>query len=252
MTNPNMQDGAEVVSWDDQTIQAPSGASGRKMERFKPKQGPTYRVLILDQPVRVYQHYKKDFGYLRCLKSLGKECAFCNAGEKAAEKFGVNVLVYPDGASAPMLTDVNTKVQVWMFGPKIFSELRNIKGEWGPLSNYDLKISCTNEQYQHLAITPCREALYTTSPAAAQIKTRIDADIYDLTKILGRQNTVAEVQGIYDDTLTRDQLFAGKGGAAATFAPNSGPPAQSHASVPSAAPAPSPQALNLNALLARD
>jgi hypothetical protein len=249
MAFPNSQ--AESVSWDDTSIGGGASGPSRKMERFKAQANKNHRILIMDaSPVRVFQHYKKDFGYVRCLKSLNQDCAFCNGGDKAAEKYGVNVLVYPDNVTtSSQVTAANVKIATWLFGAKTFAEIRNIKQEWGPLDTYDLKITCTNEQFQHLVITPAREALYVNSPDAADIRGKMQSEVYDLKKILGRTSTPEEVKGIYEGTLSRDDVFKKRDG----NAPAPGTQSQGNAWAPQAPEEKpkAPQSLNLDALLGR-
>lgn len=201
---------AADISWDE-TVQVSSGEfkKGRKLERIKFKLGPAVRVLLLDQnPVAVVQHYKKEFGYIRCLVSTGQRCPACDAGDRPAQKFGINVLVYPMGAEKP--TDVNSanvEVKAWLFNAKVFNDLKNIKGQWGPLDEYDLQISCTKEQFQEVTVMPCKGSLVDTAPDRANISARATSDLFDLKWNLGRALTVAQVEGIWTGKLSKEEVF---------------------------------------------
>lgn len=214
---------AESITWDeDVSFGSSTTTNNRKLERFKAKVGKVpQRLLIIDStPTKVIQHYKQGFGYLRCLKSVGKKCAACDRGEIPAQKFGVNVLVYPDGAGTGKEVDsANVKVLAWLFGIKTYNDLRAIRSEWGELTTYDIKINCQNEKFQHIAITNCRERLLDTSPDSARIESKVQEDKYDLKAKLGRTNTEEQMEGIYSGTISADDLFKRKdstlGGASA-------------------------------------
>jgi hypothetical protein len=237
---------ANEIDWTDESagVSATSN-NNRKLERFTAKGGVTYRMAMLTpKPIRTFQHYKKPYGYFSCLKPEGLECLACNAGEKLSEKYAVNVLLYPAGAEATTPWDPSQlHVMLWQFGPKVFSDIRDIVKEWGPVSNYDLKFTCTNEQFQHMTVTPCRESLWQINAYAAQIQQVIEQSQYDLPKIVLRKETVEEVRQIWTAGVTRDQVKAARDAAKGAPSPSAAPAGpfagftQPHAPQAPAAPA---------------
>lgn len=195
---------AREIGWDD----APTSVGGGKLKKFKGKVGKTYRVVILtERPVRTFNHFKKPFGYFTCLKGEGQECVACNAGESVTEKYAVNILLYPDNAGpngAFRASDV--EILAWQMGPKIFSDLKKIKDEWGPLTGLDVKLECTNEQYQHIDATVCKEQALASHPEVAQIIAIAQQGQFDLKKVFASKETVDEVNLIWTTNITRDEL----------------------------------------------
>ena len=230
------------VDWSDSSVATmdASQKNNRKVERFNAKQGKTHRITVLtEKPVRTFTHYKRGYGYFACLKADGLECVACAANDRVSEKFACNILVYPDKAEPGSPWDhTQAKIMLWQPGPKVFGDIRQIVKNWGPLQNYDLEIACTNEQYQHLNVTPTPKLLWKDHPYASQIAEAIERDLYDLKKLVGgRKETVEEVRKIWTSNVTRDQLRLerDKGGKGTTTTSYANPGAT--APEPSAAPA---------------
>lgn len=229
------------VDWNDSSVATMDAAQkNRKVERFTAKQGQTHRITVLtDKPVRTFTHYKRGYGYFSCLKADGLECIVCAANERVSEKFACNILVYPGGTKPGSPWDhTQAKVMLWQPGPKVFGDIRQIVNNWGPLANYDLEVHCTNEQYQHLNITPTPKLLWKEHPNAQQIAEAIERDQYDLKKLVGRKETVEEVRQIWTTNVTRDQLRAArdKGGKGSTTTPYSAGSTTTAAAAPAQLP----------------
>lgn len=212
------------VDWNDPSVATTdTAAKSRKVERFTAKQGQTHRITVLtDKPVRTFTHYKRGYGYFSCLKADGLECIVCAANERVSEKFACNILVYPAGAEPGRPWDhTQAKIMLWQPGPKVFGDIRQIVKNWGPLAGYDLEVHCTNEQYQHLNITPTPKLLWKEHPNALTIAEQVERDQYDLKKLVGRKETVEEVRQIWTTNVTREQLRAtrDKGGKGSTATP---------------------------------
>lgn len=227
------------VGWDDSSVAAQgAGQASRKVERFTAKQGATHRITVLtEKPIRTFTHYKRGYGYYACLKADGLECVACAANDRVSEKFASNILVYPNGTQPGAPWDhTQAKIMLWQPGPKVFGDIRQIVKNWGPLQNYDLEVHCTNEQYQHLNITPTPKLLWKEHPQAQQLAEMIERDQYDLKKLVGgRKETVEEVRQIWTTNVTREALRgqrdkAGKGATATPYA-------QGSTAAPAAAPA---------------
>ena len=212
---------AEATTWDDDTIRKKEGGGDfRKLDRFRGKQGQTYRFAIVDEnPIKVQQHYHRGgFGYLRCIRPLQMKCAACEAGDKSNPRLGVNIIMYPsaylDGVpevdGKPGVFDASgVKVLAFFFGSSAFVDLRNIRSEWGDLRKHDLKVQCTNEQYQHLSFTVCKDALYLADKTRAIEVAKIVRDQrFDLKKILGKHYSEEDTAKIWAGTLSRDDLKA--------------------------------------------
>lgn len=215
------------VGWDDGSVATQSAGQGsRKVERFTAKQGVTHRLTVLtEKPIRTFTHYKRGYGYFACLKADGLECLPCAANEKASEKFACNILLYPNGTAPGTPWDASkAKVMLWQPGPKVFGDIRQIVRNWGPLQNYDIEVHCTNEQYQHLNITPTPKLLWKEHPDSTTLAEMIENNLYDLKKLVGgRKETVEEVRQIWTTNVTREAIRAardkaGKGSTSTPYA----------------------------------
>ena len=69
----------------------------------------------------------------------------------------------------------------WIFGETTFVKLKSLNAEY-ELTTHDIKVACTNEDYQHLDITPCQESVWQKKDV---LKTKILIDakpVWDYVK----------------------------------------------------------------------
>ena len=144
--------------------------SEQKMNYLKLSGNQYQRIHIPDiSGILMYnQHYSEEegAGYIRCLKDKGEPCPICENVNEPVTKFKINVLVYntntEDGTEPDDLSMVTMVPKVWKCGLKILSQLKakhKKVAKKGGLPAIDLILHCTNEQYQHVDIEDCDEAL---------------------------------------------------------------------------------------------
>jgi hypothetical protein len=68
-----------------------------------------------------------------------------------------------------VLQPFNYEVLPWIFGEHTYTDLKKLNEEF-PLIHHDIRIGCSNEDFQHLDIRPCNESLW-------QLKEEIKGDI---------------------------------------------------------------------------
>lgn len=193
-----------TLSWDD----APLSATATKktfeknpIRRLTLKKDESKRIAILSEvPHRVFSHYLEGYGNFACVKFQGHDCPGCAQGLKIQEHFYLNVLVYPNNASpnGDWLTS-EANVYLWKFGPKVFSTLRAMKGDWGDLRGYDIRLTCTNDKFQHITPANMPQSLWAPLAAADEkFAERIQNDLYDIPRITAADETPEEIQMILD------------------------------------------------------
>lgn len=86
----------------------------------------------------------------------------------------------------------------WVFSKRKYSELKAVASEW-PLGEHDLKITCTEEQYQQTTLTNCRENfLYKLQQKGGttftDIMERVESVANDLNSFIGNEYTVDQLK----------------------------------------------------------
>lgn len=86
----------------------------------------------------------------------------------------------------------------WVFSKRKYSELKAVASEW-PLGEHDLKITCTEEQYQQTTLTNCRENFLNKLQAAGgstfgEIMERVESVANDLNSFIGNEYTVDQLK----------------------------------------------------------
>lgn len=189
------------VSWSDESIRL------TEVVYFKGEKAQKKRVFMMsEKPKFARVHYAN--GYFVCQSTFesrdgaqvctkrAKCCELAGAGPKL--RFGAVVLVYATRKDGTILTKDPTALdfefQIWAFGEDKFGSLRVKNEEWG-LTDHDLLISCTDEQYQKIDIDVMKSALWKTNPS---LKARVEAawaayNMKDTQKFLGRVLSESEI-----------------------------------------------------------
>lgn len=188
------------VGWDDSTL------SLSDLQWFKGEKNKKKRIYIMTQkPFLARVHYHQ--GYFLCHSKYeikdgvqqriekGKCCELLSTDPIL--RFGVIVLLYdtkPDGSlKSKDPKSLDFEFQIWLFGPDKFQTLKSQHAEWN-LLEHDLQVTCSEEQYQKLEISPLRTTL-SVEPA---LKARIDAawELYrhkDPSRFLGKKLSPGEI-----------------------------------------------------------
>lgn len=188
------------ISWTDDSIKI------NDIGFFKGEKAHKHRVFIMTaKPAFARVHYSG--GYFRCLSTFetkngnqvctkhAKCCELLGQGPKL--RFSVVVAVYDTKKDGIIKTkdpkELEFELQVWAFGEDKFQSLRTKHEEWD-LTQHDLLITCTDEQFQKLEI----DVMKSTLTQNDQLKPRVDAawaacSFKDTTKFLGRSLPEAEI-----------------------------------------------------------
>ena len=201
--------GEGSVSFSNQEVQSNSFEGGsREWRRLKFEAGKSYRIRFTSQQVEFRKrHYNpRDKRYYRCLANTGY-CPVCLAASKgyggegqfklrkAGDTFGANVLVYSLDQAGNPVRPLDAEVYFWSFGPDKFVQIRELQAAWGgDITKLDLKVTCTDAQFQRVSVINLPECLYFSDPAfKAACDEKIKRDSYPLAKMICREADLAGV-----------------------------------------------------------
>jgi len=131
---------------------------GGMFEKYKGKKGETHRgAIIYTDPKAMFAGSKIHFKDRFFLCKKGK-C--CEALGPAKWRVGAVFCKYGTDKMGNIKKPFGFDLYPWIFSEQTYAKLRNTNSEF-PLATHDIKIACTNEDYQHLDITPCSESIWT-------------------------------------------------------------------------------------------
>lgn len=130
---------------------------GDRPENFKGKKGILNRIGLVfvnsSTPFSgVKMHYKER--YFQCKGSI---C--CEKLGAPRYRIGAVVIVYATDNLGNVKKEFGYEIKPWMFGDQTYSKLKNANSEF-PLMSHDIKVNCTNQDYQNLDFTPCKESIW--------------------------------------------------------------------------------------------
>jgi hypothetical protein len=126
-------------------------------DKYKGKKGEVHRgSLIFTDPKAMFVGAKAHFKdrYFICKKSI---C--CDKLQAPKWRVASVLIKYGTDKQGNVKQPFGYELFPWFFSETTFIKLKNINNEF-PLTTHDIKISCTNEEYQHLDITPCNEIIW--------------------------------------------------------------------------------------------
>jgi len=127
-------------------------------DKYKAKKGETHRLAIVyTDPKAMFAGAKIHFKERFFLCKKGKCCEVCGP---AKWRVGSVIIKYNTDKMGAFKKPFEYDLYPWIFSEQTFIKLKNVNSEF-PLATHDIKISCTNEEYQHLDITPCTESVWT-------------------------------------------------------------------------------------------
>jgi hypothetical protein len=197
-----------AVDLTNQEVEVKQGGdfSNKETRVFKPEANKTYRIKFTSpQVVMRRRHFNpQNKKYYRCLDHQGY-CPICIAAsnkvgegamriKKASETFGANILVYKTDAQGQVMQPLSAEVYFWAFGADKFVQLRNIIQEWGPITDIDLSVTCTDAQFQKVTMTPAKNCHYNSTPEfKAACDKKIEEDSYPLDKFLCKEVPIMQM-----------------------------------------------------------
>jgi hypothetical protein len=131
---------------------------GGVYEKYKGKKNQVDRVAIIyTDPKAMFAgsriHFKDRF-------FLCKKGKCCEVLGPAKWRVGAVIIKYGTDKQGMIKKPFEFGLLPWVFGEQTYVKLKNTNSEF-PLATHDVKIACTNEEYQHLDITPCNECVWT-------------------------------------------------------------------------------------------
>lgn len=145
-----MSDAIETFSFDNENIK---GAP----EKYKGKKNEVHRAgIVYTDPSAMFAgskiHFKDRF--FLCKKG---EC--CKVLGPAKWRVGATIVKYNTDKLGNIKKPFGYELLPWIFSEQTYLKLKTTNSEFS-LTTHDIKISCSNEEYQHLDINPCKESLW--------------------------------------------------------------------------------------------
>ena len=136
-------------------------------DKYKGKKGEVHRAaLIFTDPKAMFSGAKIHF-HQRFF--LCKNGICCDRLGSPKYRIGVVLLKYSTDRLGALQKPFEYSLLPWIFSEPNFVRLKTLNNEF-PLTTHDVQISCTNEEYQHLDITPCKESVWQMKE---ELKTKI-------------------------------------------------------------------------------
>lgn len=132
---------------------------GNSFEKYKGKKGETHRIAIIyTDPKSMFVGAKTHFKdrYFICKK--GKCCEICGP---AKWRVGAVIIKYATDKFGVPKKPFSWELYPWVFGEQTYAKLKSTNSEFA-LATHDLKITCDNDEYQHINPTACQESIWTS------------------------------------------------------------------------------------------
>lgn len=135
---------------------------GGVFEKYKGKKNQTDRVAIVyTDPKAMFAgsriHFKERF-------FLCKKGKCCEVLGPAKWRVGAVLIKYGTDRLGNPKKPLTYEIIPWIFSEATYIKLKNINAEF-LLATHDIKISCSNEDFQHLDIVACSESIWTAQEA---------------------------------------------------------------------------------------
>ena len=148
-----MADNANIETFGFENEEIKSGV----FDKYKGKKGEIHRLgIVYTDPKAMFAGSKVHFKerYFLCKKDI---C--CDKIGPAKWRVGAVVIKYSTDKLGGFKKPFSYELLPWMFSENTYIKLKTTNAEF-PLATHDLKIACTNEEYQHLDITPCNDSVW--------------------------------------------------------------------------------------------
>jgi len=177
---------SDEIGFDDTTV------STNQFEKYKGVKGQTDRISIVYPKVRRAKvNYIDGVGYV-----LANDYTIAKYGQPS-QRFATIVLQYRTDRNGKLQQPLNESsfgFKFWIFGPKKYEVLRTTNDEF-PLDKHDLMVNCTEEQYQQMTISPCKEAAWTLKEEFKKyVKAQVDTLAPYLEQQLGQTLTAEQIK----------------------------------------------------------
>jgi hypothetical protein len=169
-----------------------------KFQPYKGKKGVEERVGIVFEDIKTavksvkcyynqrYFLHKEDPEFVRFMESKN---------QVARTRMGCLLIIYQFDPTGVKL--VGYRLIPWVFKEKMYSSLRSVNKEF-PLADHDLKLKCTNEQFQNIEVTPCKDSIWRKNEKLRD-KILAEASVHfdQIKKNLASDLTLTEVKELF-------------------------------------------------------
>lgn len=175
---------------------------GQRFEKYKGKQNNTDRVAILyKDPNKLFRgvkvHIKRGERIFLCKSTKEKKevcCTHSYEGKDPVYHIGCVLLIY-DLAEKDGKTKLKSyELLPWLFWPKMYQKLKAADKEF-PLAEHDIKLSCTNEDWQTIDVQSCRESIWSSNEGLKKKVLEEAEKLWeDINKNLGSDLSLSEIK----------------------------------------------------------
>jgi len=170
---------------------------GQKFERFKGKEGETYRVSFVWWPtladgtnpdlnaktprfIGAKRLYIPGVGYV-----LDKGPEYGQFGQSKLNVATI-IAIWPTNRKGELdrgrFASGDVEIKPWIFAKDKYEQLKRRHDEF-PFGSYDLTIACTDTQYQKMDLSPCRESLFRKVIESDKMKGMADGIVAQVNSI---------------------------------------------------------------------
>lgn len=152
---------------------------GGMYEKYKGKKSEVHRsAIVYTDPKAMFAGSKIHFKDRFFLCKKGKCCEVLGPSKW---RVGAVLVKYGTDKLGNIKKPLSYELAPWIFSEQTYLKLKTVNGEF-PLASHDIKIACTNEEYQHLSITPCNECIWTARDALKKAVLEQAKPIWDFIK----------------------------------------------------------------------
>jgi hypothetical protein len=196
--------GVSFTSFDDDTIKTGD------FEYYKGVKGRIDRIAVLNPKQIAFGRYHygpegSQLGSFVCLSEWTrkggqdvcvKRAICCEKLGDPRKRFAVLVAHFNTNPKGDLVAPLSFVLKAWRISDDKFVQIRSIDAEQ-PLLQHDLKVECTDEQYQKMNIFPCREAVFANEKVKAvhgeEVNGFVEASLQRIDKALGTTRTASEL-----------------------------------------------------------
>ena len=156
-----MPSNVEVFGFENENIR------GNVWEKYKAKKGVVDRLgIIFSDPKVLFAGNKVHFKD-RFFLCKGGYC--CDILGPSKYRIGSVIIKYTTDKLGNIKQPFDYTLFPWMFSEQTYTKLKTLNVDFS-VATHDIKIGCTNEDYQHIDITPCQESIW---QAKAELRAKI-------------------------------------------------------------------------------
>lgn len=171
------------------TLRKPKLENGKAVTITKTRKDKTtyedYDMQFLSRPL-----CKGDYNILEDKGADPKNCPICKLASENSEyadapqrRYAMHVVRYrTKGSSFDLINPFSVELLVWSFTDRYFNQLIEFKEEWGDLRKHDIKVECTNKDFQNFDLQVASKAQWLA-----------DADRQSIVKQTYKENQLDDI-----------------------------------------------------------